>query len=58
VTHGHEIAYAALCIGPFTLEPGSGGHWRFGRRLFNAVTVWRLIKAGLAVRIGNELRVA
>lgn len=58
MTHPHEIAYAALCIAPFVRHPGQGGHWRFGRRLFSAVTCSRLIAAGLAVIVGNELRLA
>lgn len=51
-------AFAALQIAPFVKVSGQGGHWKFGRRMFNAVTCRALIDAGLAIVIGNELRLA
>lgn len=55
-----DIARAALARGPLTKVHVEGAilpaHYRFGRRIFNAETVKRLIEAGEAIRDGNEVR--
>lgn len=43
---------AALEVGYLTQ---AGRHWRFGRRLFHAITVNALIDAGEAVRVGDHV---
>lgn len=50
----------AVCLAAIRQQPLTRDerHWRFGRRLFNRGTVNRLIAAGAAVRIGDEVRVA
>ena len=55
-----SVAYAraALAIGPLTEQPAranNGVHYRFGRRMFSAYTVSRLIATGEAVRLGNQV---
>lgn len=47
----------ALARGPLVaFKTGHGLAWKFGRRMFNTITVSRLIAAGEAVRDGDYVR--
>jgi hypothetical protein len=53
------VCRQALSRGPLTaFKTGHGLAWKFGRRMFNTITVSRLIAAGEAVRDGDEVRAA
>lgn len=57
MTAAEQIVLAALRYGPLDLDVG---HlcWRFGHRRFAFKTVARVIAAGLAVRLGDTVRLA